>query len=269
MVYSCPRCGYLTSRRTDIEKHIFKRKGLCPPLVSNIQRTEMAFLYNKQLQDIEGKRVHEQDHYVCYFCPKAFGSRAGRLKHLQTLHRVEYEDINQHECFHQSAHTITNNTGPVTIVEGSNNSINTFITNNNTNIHIHLNPFGKENTSFITDDLRRKCLINGNMGLQAMLFDIYFNKDHPENHNVKLQSLRNQHVFIYTIDETWIRKHLDDAVLTMVQTSQIEIKKVPCSDPHSDPPMLHTIECLTPAERSNTKKKVLAALADRRDKNVV
>lgn len=269
MVYHCARCGYVTERKCDIHKHIFKRKDLCPSHKSDISKSEMIFIYDKDVKKENDNNVNEQNEYVCYFCPNAFCTRTGRLHHIKKSHPNEYQDIKSEPS--QAPNIENTNT---TTIDGDhntvNNTINNPVTNNITNIHIHLNPFGQENKEYLTDEQRQHCLSGGYAGLQKLLFDIFFNEKHPENHNIKLKSIKNQHVNLYMHDtnlesNVWKAKHVDDALTTMVQASQAEIQKVGVTADYDKIIKMHEIYNPTPSQRSNTKKKVLAELVDRRN----
>jgi len=65
---------------------------------------------------------------------------------------------------------------------------NTTIHNNNNQVqnNVQLNCFGKENLSMLTDKIKKE-LIKGPFKMMPKLLElIYFNKDHPENHTMKL-----------------------------------------------------------------------------------
>ena len=254
---SCQRCGYTTDKRMNMEKHILQRKTLCPARCKDIQRSELVFMFNKRLKELDNNMDTAQKEFVCYFCNKSFSSRSGRAEHIRKCHTEEYDEIIK------TVTTSISGDSNMTIV-GDNNVLTT--NNNVTNYHIHLNPFGQENTEFLTDEERRKCLSAGFPGLQKILNDIYFNKEHPENHNVKLKSLKHEIVLVYTVEEDWEHRHIDDAVDRMVQTSQSEIQKVHMVPEQEQLQKMSDIYNPTPSQRSNTKKKVTAKLVDRKEK---
>lgn len=72
-------------------------------------------------------------------------------------------------------------------------------TNNNTqnNITINVANFNAEKTDHITQEFARWCFDKGAYGITPMVDKIYFNEDHPENHNVKLESLNHSLVEVY------------------------------------------------------------------------
>ena len=73
----------------------------------------------------------------------------------------------------------------------NNNTMNNSGNNNTSNSHnqvnnIQLNVFGKEDLSMLTENVKQE-LIKGPFKMMPKLMEmIYFNKNHPENHTMKL-----------------------------------------------------------------------------------
>jgi hypothetical protein len=64
------------------------------------------------------------------------------------------------------------------------------ITNNN---FIIINNFGEENTDYLKYDQSfvKKCISSPIMSIQSYLDAVHFNKEHPENNNIKLTNLQS------------------------------------------------------------------------------
>jgi hypothetical protein len=86
-----------------------------------------------------------------------------------------------------------------TSVVNTNSHNNTTI--NNT-YNIQLNNFGNENMSCITPELLTYCLTNPKKGMSSLIETIHYNKDYPENHNLRCKSLKNN-IFEKCIDAQW------------------------------------------------------------------
>lgn len=52
----------------------------------------------------------------------------------------------------------------------------------------HVNDFCKDNQSYLTKEFINQCAMNLASGIVDMFRHIHFNKDHPENHNIRLVS---------------------------------------------------------------------------------
>jgi DNA-directed RNA polymerase subunit RPC12/RpoP len=57
--------------------------------------------------------------------------------------------------------------------------------------------FGEENLSYISDDTFKKIIGRGFKSLEEFMNHVHFNKDHPENHNIYVASLKDGHVVTY------------------------------------------------------------------------
>lgn len=67
----------------------------------------------------------------------------------------------------------------------------TNINNNNGtyNINIQLNNFGQENVDHLTDEFLSNCLFNPKKGMTSLIETIHYNKDLPQNQNLRCKSL--------------------------------------------------------------------------------
>jgi len=83
------------------------------------------------------------------------------------------------------------------------NSNNTIITNNdNRSVHqeVHqeitinnpivlINPFGKENVSYLLPEFVHQCILMGYLGDLKVFESIHFDPEHPENHNIIIHDI--------------------------------------------------------------------------------
>jgi hypothetical protein len=102
------------------------------------------------------------------------------------------EDLLQH-----NKGTINN----TVIINNNSNNVNTINTTNNIN-NVTLNGFGNENVSYLSHDFLSYCLMNPKKGMATLIENIHYNKDYPENHNVRCKSLKNN-VFEKYINAEW------------------------------------------------------------------
>jgi len=81
------------------------------------------------------------------------------------------------------------------------NSNNTHNTNNNNNItnNIQINNFGKEDTSYLTDEYFKDLILNNNVNniYMKLTQDIYFDKNHPENRTIKIENINNKYALVF------------------------------------------------------------------------
>jgi len=91
-------------------------------------------------------------------------------------------------------------------------------TYNNT-FNIVVNPFGKENTSYITDDYIKKLIESGPyFSIPRLLEYIHFNPNHKENNNIKITNRKQPYVQIYN-GEKWLLKNKKEAIENISDTA--------------------------------------------------
>lgn len=211
--YCCIRCGYKTSVKQNIQKHIYHRKETCEPLLADVDRSAIITAYEKQLAELKAYKKEQQEYvteehkYVCHFCDKGFMTRRGRSVHIHAHHP---------EVDRPATVNTTNNT--------YNDSHDTYDSHDNYdshdtyNIHIHINNeirnFGDENTSYLTDAQCKSIAEAGFAAGCALMKEIFFNDAHPENHNVELLSLKAKTVKVKKPNE-WKIEALTDTIRAM------------------------------------------------------
>lgn len=208
MVYECPRCHYHTLNKYHYISHLKKKKP-CPSLYSECDTATV-------LESIQTKeRLYKQ--HTCKECNKCFSHASGLSRHMKT-----HIEINN--C-HNNTTTNTSNSHNTTNTINSNNP-----TTNNITISpvINLNLFGQEKIDYILQDKEflTECLKDIlRCGIPNILEKMHFNKDVPENQNVKFK--REHHpkkMSVYTQDNNddvpeWKVKDLDIVIKEMIDNS--------------------------------------------------
>ena len=102
----------------------------------------------------------------------------------------------------------------------TNNTSNTSnnITNNTKNdINIHVNNYGdfKENIDYLSEKYLISLTKRPHKGVITLIKDIHFNKDHPENHNIKITNKKFPYVSIYK-NNKWKLKEKEIVLETLL-----------------------------------------------------
>ena len=179
----CEKCEKILSSRQNYTKHIAKCKGKI-----NILQCQIC----KEIFTVATAKYRHQK----------------KCKEKQLITTVQSGEI----------HNVINN------IENQNNNIqnNNIQNNNNNNIHININSFGKENKDYISKEFLLQCFANGGYGVGAMVNKIFFDDEHPENHNVILESLKHSYVKVKR-DQKWKAQGLDETISSMIQTASSDI----------------------------------------------
>ncbi len=231
MEFICPRCGYEASTKGNLVRHL-KSKKQCIASLSNIDRNDII----EQVMHKERKG----DSIVCLWCNKTV-CKSHLARHRQnckakpassttTIQQNNTENttiVNNNERHELNTTASTSNiitevdiatlTERITqavlkelqvsssVINSNTTFNNTFIitnANNITNNNITMNNFGQEDTSYLTREFLSYCLFNPKKGMSSLIENIHYNKDYPENHNIRCKSLK-QNIFEKYVDAEW------------------------------------------------------------------
>ena len=204
MLYVCKRCEYESIHIGHLKRHL-SRIIECEDL-KNCELSS-AFLL-KELDKDKTDYKHK-----CSFCDEQFQSTSGKYKHeakcklIQENIKLKNEIIklkeenvklkaNEKEIEIKVLKELLHNQQPMASTSLINQPIqnNQVIQNqtiqnqtNETNIYnnITINAIGYENTDYITEEFSIKCIKNCLEGICDFIKELSFNKDHPENHNIR------------------------------------------------------------------------------------
>jgi hypothetical protein len=180
--YSCIRCGYETTHKTNIKNHL-KRKKICKPLLNNVNPLDHE---DEILLNTDNGKLS------CNNCNKAF-TRSDNCKRHEIICPKKDERIKELE---ERINNLTNN--PQTINNTTNNNTNTN-SHNTTNItnNIVLNNYTDPDMSHIKNGELLKAL-KDKIDAYANIFElIYFHKNAPQNHSILYPNIRNDRILMF------------------------------------------------------------------------
>jgi hypothetical protein len=106
------------------------------------------------------------------------------------------------------------------IINSNNNNSNNNLNNSNNTININnsivLKGYGKENLSYLTNDMKKFFCNSASGSIEKYLEAIHFNPKHPENHNIRMQSHKRSEVKIYNEEKGWERTNLNEVSLIIL-----------------------------------------------------
>jgi hypothetical protein len=190
-LYQCDRCGYNTSRRSNMNNHINKKK-VCKALLMNIP----IEIIRKQFINTNSSHNNNNDNNSnynnnnnfnsCQYCNTEFKRKQNKYQH-QKLH-----------CPYRPS-TINNN--------NNNNSYNTNCNNtniNNTNNNnIQINQYGSENRDYITKEFMMEIIKSPSTCANNLISKVHFNKNHMENANICITNKQSKFAYKCVGDDTW------------------------------------------------------------------
>lgn len=231
--FSCTRCGYECKFKQNLIRHL-KNKTVCPANFSNDGRED---LLNKLQKREEGS-------FQCKDCYQKFKSRQGLTYHMkkqtcleastssgngtmqQKLEYLEDELNNLKSKLQQDDNT------RVQSISNSNNTINNI--NHGINVQINLNNYGQETLSHITPLFLRECLFECEHGIKKYLDKVHFDKEVPENRNVRIKSIKSK-LLEHLINGKWMACDKNAKLDEMIQRGYRELYKNYLEQKHDDP----------------------------------
>ena len=239
--YECQRCGYNTTLKGNIKHHL-NRKNACIPLLDNISIEQMKDIYNlndtskipqnnsnlfNNTSKIPQKTPKNEGSNQCSYCSKEFSRIDNLNRHLKTCKKkkkvlLENEELRETveklliECSNMKEIIKTNTTG-------NNNYSNN--TNSNNIIHntININNYGEEDTKYITKQFIVNLLANKPFkAIPEMIKHTHFNKEHPENQNIKITNKKEPYVKVMK-DNKWEYQDRKNTITDLIDKQHIKM----------------------------------------------
>ena len=251
--YECQRCGYNTTLRGNIKHHL-NRKNICEPILDNISIEEMKDIYNlnetskitsnnsdllicssKKLQNTPQNVVNKQ----CSYCCKEFSRIDNLNRHLktckmknnvlsenkelrETVEKLLIECSEMKNLLKNTTTSTEKSTVPQHSISDNNNNTNSLNTTNNNNTII-INNYGEEDTKYITSDFILKLLKNKPFkAIPEMIKHTHFNKEHPENQNIRITNKKEPYVKIRK-DNKWELQDRKNTITDLIDKQHIKI----------------------------------------------
>lgn len=179
MEFVCKRCGHKTKTKGNLTTHL-KRKNACVANLSDVPVEDL-------LDELITKR--EPSIIPCRFCDKGFSTLQNRWRHEQDCKQKNKVSIHDLLVEIESLKKrLPEETPKITM----NNTVNNQI---NINLSTPLREFGFENKDAIPESLISTCFMF--LRFRDLLENLHCDPNFPENHNVRLKSLKNKTMEVY------------------------------------------------------------------------
>lgn len=220
MEYICKRCGYTTSQKCHLVRHL-KNKKPCSIILRNINIEDLL----KEL-----KLPKKPKKWLCEKCGKEFNARSTRYIHQQVCDK-DSKQTDEKVSNEELSMAITNLKAEIEDLKSNQQTIiNSGIINSGTinstknNITVvNVNNFGQENMEYLMKRLEYYWH-NKAHGLIEMTKDIHFDPQHPENHTFTITNQRAKTAKILENGE-WIPKTYEEAIDDIVYNVSKEIEQ--------------------------------------------
>jgi len=196
-------------------KHL-NRVHPCKPILSDIS---IADLLLKIPSEAEKK-------HFCEVCGKGFPFRQSKSRHQKAC-KGSTDVVPAIPDVAQLTSTVTllqakvaeleaKGNAPSTINNTTNNITNNNVQNNINNIILH--NFGHESLDHLPSSFLSYCFANckDGEGLTQLIKDMHFDKECPENHNVRMKSTKRELMEVYN-DGKWVVSDQDKVLTDLIQ----------------------------------------------------
>ena len=242
MIYNCVRCGYETKHKGHFKNHL-NRKNICISILENISINDIKIYYNLDLDkkpknnpvepiNIQSKPILTQNKdFSCNYCNKIFKRQWHLSRHLNTckIKKINLDKQKEEIDILKKQQKQLEETVEKLLIECSNNTNNNTIYSNNTNsnntIHntININNYGEEDTKYITKQFIVNLLANKPFkAIPEMIKHTHFNKDHPENQNIKLTNKKESYVKVLK-DNKWEYQDRKNTITDLIDKQHLKI----------------------------------------------
>ena len=111
----------------------------------------------------------------------------------------------------------------------NNTTNNNNCTNDNRVVNIHINNYGQENTKYITKEYLQELIEKPFQAIPELIKFTHFNKDHPENHNIKITNKKDTFVKVLKNDK-WELADRKDTITDLIDKKHSELNSIDMSE---------------------------------------
>lgn len=188
MTISCDRCGREFKKMDNLRRHL-NRVYICQPVIADIN-----------IDVLRAKYACKKGVYACENCGKTYKTSSGKSKHKKICLQKEKE---KDKIIQEQDLLLKEALAKITEEKQSREKLEEqvrelllqkqYVQNITNNNFIIINNYGEENTDYLRNDATflQKCVESPLQSIQKYLDAVHFNKDHPENNNIKLTNLQS------------------------------------------------------------------------------
>ena len=195
-----------------------------------------------ELNPIESK-MDSSKIFKCSCCGKCYSTNSNMRKHEKNCKKknelnLEIKIIQEQQKqileLKETVKNLITSHDDKNIINNNNNCNNTnsHNTDNSTHNTININNYGCENKDYITKDYLIKLLKEPFQAIPRLIEYTHFNKDHPENQNIKLPNKKQPYVKVLK-DDKWVYADRKSTILDLIDEKHSEL---------NDDPLLKHIE---------------------------
>ncbi len=246
--YNCIRCGYSSSRKSDMRLHL-NRKNKCNPILSDIsidecrqniskdnEIPETGFIPKSSILFHEPSILFHFIPYKCQFCDRSYKYSYNLTKHTKTCKsKIEQEEADKktyvlvdtlNQQIEEQKKQIEIQDKRIDTLEHTNPQILNNTNNVQININIDKNRLSYDNTNYniINDQDIRNSISHTSRCIQEIIPRTHFNKQHPENQNIYISCLKSAVAMMFE-GERWNAHMWEDVAERFIDDNTVTLQE--------------------------------------------
>lgn len=184
--YKCLYCSTIMTTKGILKTHLYNNCAVRKEIINKLE------LLNNEKDEIADK-LNIIDDTNNNDTEKLLREEVKSLKEIIEKNGLNVNtNTNSHNNSHNNNHTNSHNTN----------------SNNTNTIQIIINNYDTPDITFLTDEQKTKFLKDRYKGIIDFIEQVYFNKDHPENHSAYISNLRSKFGQVYK-NNKWVVEETD------------------------------------------------------------
>jgi hypothetical protein len=199
--YACDLCSFNSNLLGNYKRHLQTKKHK-----TNLEeQTQLMVITNENTSSFQNEPTMNQNEpkmnqmnqnepkkYNCDYCSQSFATEPSKRRH--ELHRCKHNHFKKDSTIKAQAKMIKNLEKQIEILL---TKVGDTTNNNNITNNIQINNYGSEDLSHITDAIKTELLKIPYGAVPKLIEFIHFNKDKPENLNIKITNIRDDKISVY------------------------------------------------------------------------
>ena len=284
--YNCFRCGYLADQKNHMRSHL-RRKNVCEPILRDINLDE----YSKDIlgrrkfieteffdapceiipKSCEIIHNHAKSYtnisnlekiFECKYCNKKYNQNFILTRHLKTCKVKKTLDESEVTTLTEQLDACKSEIKTLKSARKPNRVINNNTQNNNNNtqnsntVNININgarlSYADTNYSVVSSENIGRAIHSSLRCVPNIIKATYFNKDHPENHNIYINSIKSGIVSVYN-GEGWDAHEWNTFAVRLIHDNMLTMHEWMESNKEDHPRLVDKFDNFTDHQENNEK----------------
>lgn len=217
----CDKCGRIFDRKYNYDRHIKnKRPCVSSDITNNNKKFDLKNIIVPEDVSIIKKNTNEKKKIIlneCNFCGKTYSTKFNLNKHVKRCIiacKSQKIDNEKEELYKKTISRLESQVVELTKKIGNSYqyNINQHLDQSVHQQNIQINSYGSENLNYITPSEVEKLISHPSTCLPQFIKMVHYNEEHPENHNVVIDEIKENVIKILKTKNNWDTSCLEEFV---------------------------------------------------------